>query len=144
MGVLYDYPNKKPPVATVEPDKKIASAHEVLESAWKALGALEFYRTGQMMGNTDGPDEVSLSSVLDRFSSLITELVKSAYTQVDKSIPKEVLDAFRYTCKAVSALETSEVSIPKIKMLAAVAGFADAYVRTSDAEMVRNLSLNNA
>jgi hypothetical protein len=141
--VVYDQRGMTKSIKEQSPDEKIRDAHSLSESAWKSLGALSYYKIGTMMGNTDGPDAVSVYAVLERVSSLISELIKTSYTEHEKNVPKELLDAFSSVCKAVSALETNEVYVLKIKLLAAFSGLADAFASTCDPEMVRNLSMVN-
>ena len=140
-ATILDAPIKDSIVKKKSIDDMLEEATNSDMDVWKRLGGIDFYNTGRMYGACEGPDNVSVSDLLTKFSSMIVELVKESYIKADKHANKEVLDVFVSACKAVASLDNLEIGVHKPKLLGALHGFADSYVKTADPEAVRNISM---
>jgi hypothetical protein len=109
-------------------------------SIWKDLREFEAYTAGRMYGNCAGPDQVGSKDILTKFVSMLTHLVQDAYWRADKPVDKDSLHLLELSAKVVGNMESHEISILPIKMLAYLNGFCDGYISTSDPDSVKNLS----
>ena len=139
-ATIFDAAKKESAIKKESIDELVAKSVKIDEDVWKRLGGIDFYNMGRMYGACNGPDDVSVKDVLGKFSSMIAEMVKESYIRAEKSVNKEVIDVFLAACKAVASMENAEVSVYRPKLLAAINGFGDSYVMTSDPESVRNIS----
>ena len=139
-ATIFDAAKKESAIIKESIDELVAKSVKIDEDVWKRLGGIDFYNMGRMYGACNGPDDVSVKDVLGKFSSMIAEMVKESYIRAEKSVNKEVIDVFLAACKAVASMENAEVSVYRPKLLAAINGFGDSYVMTSDPESVRNIS----
>lgn len=140
-ATILDEPLKQSMVKKKSIDELVDESVKANEDIWKRLNGIDFYNMGRMYGACDGPDNVSVKDIMDKFSAMIVEMVKDSYIRADKSANKEVINVFMAACKAISSLETMEVSVYKPKLLAALNGFSDSYMKTADPEAVRNISM---
>ena len=140
-ATILDEKPKESVIAKRSIDDRISDSVKENENVWKLLGFIDAYNTGRMFGRCDGPDNVSVKDLLDKFSSMIVETIKVAYIKCGKSFNRELLDMFSMASKAVATMETQEVFVARPKLLAALHGFSDSYVQSADPESVKNMSL---
>ncbi len=122
-------------------DDMVEKSTNIDVDIWKRLGLIDAYNSGRMFGACEGPDSVSVRDFLDKMSSMISDIVVDAYIKADKPANKDVIEVFRSACKAMSSLDCLDVSVNKPRLLAAIHGFSDSYVKTADPEAVRNISM---
>lgn len=140
-ATIFDASKKESVIKKESIDELMAKSVKIDEDVWKRLGGMDFYNMGRMYGACNGPDDVSIKDVLGKFSTMIAEMVKESYIKAEKSVNKEVIDVFLAACKAIASMENMEVSVYRPKLLAAINGFGDSYVMTSDPESVKNISM---
>lgn len=109
-------------------------------SIWKDLREYETYAAGRMYGACAGPDQVKTKDVLTRFVSMFAHLLQEAYWRADTPINSDILQMLNLAAKVAGGMETQEISILPIKLVAYLNGFCDGYISTCDPESVKNLS----
>lgn len=142
-ATILDAPIKESVVKKKSIDDMLEEAQNSDVEIWKRLNGIDFYNAGRMYGACEGPDNVSVKDLLGKLSSMIVELIKESYIREDKHANKEVLEVFVAACKAVASLDNLEVGVFKPKLLGALHGFCDSYVKTADPEAVRNISMQS-